>query len=76
MSTELTREEAVSLVLHRCALQLDPRYGRLALLAEEFDLHPSTITYWMRNGRVPPKAARRLLRRFGKKLIDIDFLIG
>lgn len=71
---DLTPEEFVSLTLRRCALSLDPRYGRLSVLAETFDFHESTLGVWIRNGRIPPKACRRLLKRFGKKQIDFEKL--
>ncbi len=74
--SDLSRDELVSLTLRQCALHLDPRYGRLSVLAKEFDLHESTLSVWIRNGRVPPKAARRLQKRFGAKLVNVDLLIG
>lgn len=67
----LTREEAVSLCLRQCALVIDPRNGFLKSLAEDLDLHETTLSVWITNGRIPRKAARRLRARFGK-LVDID----
>lgn len=73
---DLSREDFVSFTLRQCALTIDPRYGRLSVLAESFDLHESTLNVWIRNGRVPRKPCRRLLKRFGRKLIDFDRLVG
>lgn len=63
---------AVSLALRRCALVIDPRYGKLSSLADEFDLHATTLSKWISNGRIPLKAARRLQKRFGKSLINLS----
>jgi hypothetical protein len=74
-SGDLSREDAVSLCLRQCALVVDPRYGRLSKLAEEFELHETTLGLWIRNGRIPRKSCRKLERRFGKKLVKFDFLV-
>lgn len=66
------RSTLVSLTLRQCALVVDPRYGRLSNLAEELDVHATTLSLWIREGRIPRKAARRLQRRFGKKLINLE----
>lgn len=68
------RETIVSLTLRQCALVIDPRYGKLSALADEFELHPTTLSLWIREGRIPIKAARRLQRRFGKKLVNVDLV--
>ena len=73
---DMDRTDYVSQTLRLCALVLDPRYGRLSALAEEFDLHETTLNKWINNGRVPRKPCRRLLKRFGRKLIDFDRLTG
>lgn len=73
---DLSPEDFVSFTLRQCALALDPRYGKLAALAEEFDIHESTLGVWIRNGRIPRKPCRRLLKRFGRKVIDFDRLVG
>lgn len=73
---DLSRRDFVSLTLRQCALILDPRYGRLSLLADEFDLHETTLGQWIRNGRIPRKPCKRLLKRFGRKWIDFDRLVG
>lgn len=67
-----TRQEAVSVCLRSCALVVDPRRGLLKSLADEMDLHETTLSVWIREGRIPPKSAKRLLRRFGKKLVDLS----
>lgn len=71
---DMTREEVVSLCLRQCALALNPRTGFLKDLAMELDVHESTLTFWMTQGRVPLKAARRLARRFGVKLVNVELL--
>lgn len=73
---DMSRTDFVSQTLRQCALLLDPRYGRLAALSQEFDIHETTLNLWMRKGRVPRNPCRRLLKRFGKKWIDFDRLTG
>jgi hypothetical protein len=73
---DLSRDAFVSFTLRQCALVLDPRYGRLKAVADEFDFHESTLNVWIRKGRIPRKPCRRLLKRFGRKLIDFDRLVG
>lgn len=73
---DISDEDYVAFSLRQCALQLDPRYARFAVLADELELHESTLNTWIRNGRIPAKACRRLLSRFGKKLIDFNRLVG
>ena len=73
---DISRTDYVSLILRQLALMRDPKLGRLSILADEFDLHPSTLQVWITNGRIPPKACRRLLKAFGKKWIDYDRLVG
>lgn len=75
MITEnLTPQDQVSLCLRQCALHLNPRTGYLKDLAAEMDVHETTLSLWMREGRIPRKAARRLQRRFGKKLVDLHLV--
>ena len=73
---DLSREEIVSLCLRQCALVIDPRNGHLKSLADEFEWHETTLSTWIRNGRIPVKPARKLLRRFGKKLVNLDLLVN
>ncbi len=73
---DMSPTDFVSQTLRQCALVIDPRYGRLGALADEFDLHETTINKWIKNGRVPRKPCRRLLKRFGRKFIDFDRLVG
>lgn len=75
-SPELSREELVSLCLRQCALVLDPRYGRLSVLADTFELHETTLGLWIRQGRIPAKPCKRLMRRFGKRLVNVELLVG
>lgn len=73
---DMERKAFVSQTLRQCALILDPETGSLTAFEDEFDLHVTTIRTWIRNGRIPRKACRRLLKRFGKKWIDFDRLTG
>lgn len=73
---DISPSDYVSLILRQLALQFDPKLGRLSYLADEFDLHVSTLQMWITNGRIPPKPCRRLLKRFGKKWIDVSRLTG
>ncbi len=75
-SEDLAPSDFVAMTLRQVTLLVDPRLGRLPVLAEEFDWHPSTLQQWIKNGRVPRKPCRRLLKRFGKKWIDFDRLTG
>ena len=72
----LNSSDFVSLTLRQAALMIDPKLGRLSILAEEFELHPSTLQVWIKNGRIPRKPCRRLLKRFGRKFIDFARLVG
>ncbi len=73
---EMKPDEFVSQTLRQCALLLDPRYGRLTALADEFDLHETTLNRWITTGRIPRKPCRRLLKRFGRRFIDFNRLVG
>lgn len=73
---DISASDFVSLTLRQVALMLDPKLGRLAVLADEFDLHPSTLQAWIKKGRIPRKPCRRLLKRFGRRFIDFDRLAG
>lgn len=73
---DMSREEIVSVALRQCALILDPRYGRLSILAAKLELHDNTLTTWMRNGRIPPKRCRQLHKLFGGRYINIKLLVG
>lgn len=70
----MSRSDFVSQTLRQCALILDPRYGSFVALAEKMDLHETTFGIWIRNGRIPNKACRRLVKEFGRKWIDYDRL--
>lgn len=72
MKSEMTPNERVSRCLRLCALKLDPLRGHLKTLAAELDVHETTLSLWIREGRVPEKAARRLLKMFGPELVDLD----
>ena len=74
--TDINQEDYVSVTLRQCALIIDPKYGSLAQLASHLGLHETTLRVWIRNGRVPHKHGLTLLKRFGKKFIDFDRLVG
>lgn len=71
-SDDLTPQEHVALCLHSCALRVDPLHGHLKQLAAELDLHETTLSKWKRDGRIPLKAAKRLRKRFGAKLVNLE----
>ena len=73
---DINQEDYVSVTLRQCALIVDPKYGSLAQLAATLGLHETTLRVWIRNGRVPHKHGFALLKRFGKKFIDFDRLVG
>lgn len=70
------RRALVSRCLRQCALTIDPLRGHLKEVAKKIDVHPVTISVWIRDGRVPPKSARALLAAFGEPLVDVDALTG
>ncbi len=70
------RSEIVAFHLRQCALELDPKYGKLVAVADELELQPTALHWWIKNGRIPKKACRKLLKRFGERLIDFDRLTG
>lgn len=70
----LSPQDQVSLCLRQCALNLSPRTGYLKDLAAELEVHETTLSLWIREGRIPRKAARRLQRRFGKKLVNLELV--
>ena len=73
---DMNPTDFVSQTLRQCALMVDPRYGRLSALAEEFELHETTLNAWILKGKIPRKPCRRLLKRFGRKFVDLDRLVG
>lgn len=73
---DVSPEDYVSVALRQCALIVDPKYGSLAQLAGHLGLHETTLRVWIRNGRVPHKHGLALVKRFGKKFIDFDRLVG
>lgn len=73
---EISASDYVALTLRQLSLILDPRLGRLSALAEELNLQPATLHLWISNGRIPPKPCKRLLKRFGRKWVDVARLSG
>ena len=68
--SEWTRQEIVSHALRSCALRIDPKHGRLKVLAEAMNRHETTISEWIALGRIPSNSANWLQRRFGKALAN------
>jgi hypothetical protein len=60
--------------LRLLALHADPRNGHLTVLAEEINVHPTTISVWIDKGFVPEFQCRKLVKRFGKKRVPLDDL--
>lgn len=73
---DITPSDYVALTLRQLALILDPRLGRLSVLAKEFDMEPATLHLWVKNGRIPAKSCRRLFNAFGRKWVDVKRLTG
>lgn len=73
MPTKKQRRAHVSRVLRQCALIVDSQ-GRLKKLAERIDVHPVTVSVWIRNGRVPKDAADAIKGVFD--FVDVAMLVG
>lgn len=73
---DVSQEDYVSVVLRQCALIVDPKYGSLTQLAGSLGVHETTLRLWIRNGRVPHKYGLALLKKFGRKFMDFDRLVG
>ena len=56
------------------ALEVDPQYARLTVLAHEMDVNLQTVLRWITVGRTTTTRARALNRRFGDALADIATL--
>jgi len=69
-----SREEIVGFHLHTLALHVDPRDGRLSLLADAIEVDAVTIGRWKTQGYVPMFQVRRLLNRFPPELVPEDDL--
>jgi integral membrane sensor domain MASE1 len=68
------RQSLMRALLRRMALEVDPQYARLTVLAEEMDVNVQTVLRWITVGRTTATRARALNRRFGNTLADIDTL--
>lgn len=62
----MTRSEIVSWHLRRMARKVDPENGLLSRLAEEIEVHPTTVSDWIAQGYLPSFQVKKLHRRFGK----------
>lgn len=72
--SEWTREEVVGFHLHQLALHVDPRDGKLNLLADAIEVDPITIGRWKSQGYIPWHQVQRLKKRYGEMLIPEDDL--
>lgn len=70
----LSRNDLISHHLRVMALVVDPRKGELVKLADEIPVHPATLSAWIAQGYVPYFQCKKLLKRFGKKLVVMDEL--
>lgn len=68
------RQTLMRSLLRRMALEVDPQYARLTVLADEMDVNLQTVLRWITVGRTTATRARALNRRFGDVLADIDVL--
>lgn len=68
------RQKLMRTVLRRMALEVDPQYARLTVLAHEIDVNLQTVLRWITVGHTTATRARALNRRFGDTLADIDTL--
>jgi hypothetical protein len=68
------RQKLMRSLLRRMALEVDPQYARLTILAREMDVNLHTVLRWITVGRTTTTRARALNRRFGSALADIDTL--
>lgn len=73
---DISASDYVALTLRQLALMLDPRLGRLSVLAETLEMTPAALHLWVENGRIPEKPCRRLLERFGRKWVNFARLTG
>lgn len=62
----LSRSEIVSYHLRRMAKKADPVNGWLMVLADDLEVHPTTISDWIAQGYIPQHQCKRLHKRFGK----------
>ena len=62
---KLSRSEVVSFVLRSIALKLDPKLGRLTVLANEIPVHEVTLSGWIKQGYVPQPQVEVLQKKFG-----------
>lgn len=69
-----TRQELVAKVLRTCALDCDPRNGRLKSVADLLAVHETTISGWIAQGYVPEFQVRKLQKCFGTRTVSLDDL--
>jgi len=65
MATDMSDKEALEELGAMLAPGLPRGWGRFKAVAEFFDVHPSAVSHWLREG-VPPKRRFKLWRRLEK----------
>ena len=70
----LSREDLISHHLRVMALVVDPPRGQLINLADDIGVHAATLSAWIAQGYIPYFQCKKLLKRFGKKLVLLDEL--
>lgn len=73
---DISASDYVALTLRQLALMLDPRLGRISVLAEELGLEPATLHLWISNGRIPVKSCEKLRKKFTRKWVNVKRLTG
>lgn len=68
------RRALISKTLRTLALEVDPVNGYLKSLADDFQVHPMTLSEWIKNGVVPNFQAIKLRKRYGEHLVDVDLI--
>lgn len=68
------RRRIMKAVVQRLALEVDPIYGRLLVLADELGVRRETIFRWLQSGEVHYHRAAKLNKRFGNDLANIELL--
>lgn len=66
LKRRLSPSEIVRHHLLKMALVVDPSHGRLNHLCDEIDVHPTTVSQWIKQGYIPSFQLRKLEKRFGE----------
>jgi len=73
-SGEWTRQDTVAFHLNVLALHVDPQRALLSKLAEAIEVDSVTLSRWKNQGFIPWHQVRRLLKKYGKRLVPADEL--